>query len=117
MTDQVDYNEQIPNNVDLAGDARVKKALEKWHPGYLDWWMDMGPEGFQTADVYLRTAVRVESQGRALGDASTTCRCRSTAGASCSRRRSRTGRSRSARTRASRPGRRSPASTAPCCAA
>ena len=63
MTDQVDYSEQIPNNVDLAQDARVKKALEKWHPGYLDWWMDMGPEGFQTADVYLRTAVRVESQG------------------------------------------------------
>jgi benzoyl-CoA 2,3-dioxygenase component B len=63
VTDQVDYRERIPNNVDLAGDARVKKALEKWHPGYLDWWMDMGPEGFQTADVYLRTAVRVESQG------------------------------------------------------
>ena len=63
MTDQVDYRERIPNNVDLAQDARVKKALEKWHPGYLDWWMDMGPEGFQTADVYLRTAVRVESQG------------------------------------------------------
>ncbi|HVR28614.1 MAG TPA: benzoyl-CoA 2,3-epoxidase subunit BoxB, partial [Thermoanaerobaculia bacterium] len=63
MAEQVDYKERIPNNVDLAGDARVKKALEKWHPGYLDWWMDMGPEGFQTADVYLRTAVRVESQG------------------------------------------------------
>jgi benzoyl-CoA 2,3-dioxygenase component B len=63
VTDQVDYRERIPNNVDLAQDARVKKALEKWHPGYLDWWMDMGPEGFQTADVYLRTAVRVESQG------------------------------------------------------
>jgi benzoyl-CoA 2,3-epoxidase subunit B len=63
VTDQVDYKERIPNNVDLASDARVKKALEKWHPGYLDWWMDMGPEGFQTADVYLRTAVRVESQG------------------------------------------------------
>ena len=62
MTDVVDYDSRIPNNVALASDPRVKRALEKWHPGYLDWWMDMGPEGFQTADVYLRTAVRVESK-------------------------------------------------------
>ena len=33
------------------------KALENWHPGYLDWWKDMGPEGFQESLVYLRTAV------------------------------------------------------------
>ncbi len=59
---EVDYNERIPNNVNLADDPRVKRALEKWHPGYLDWWMDMGPEGFQTADVYLRTAVSVKSK-------------------------------------------------------
>jgi benzoyl-CoA 2,3-dioxygenase component B len=62
MTDLIDYDSQIPNNVALASDPRVKRALEKWHPGYLDWWMDMGPEGFQSADVYLRTAVRVESK-------------------------------------------------------
>ena len=62
MTEVVDYDSRIPNNVALASDPRVKRALEKWHPGYLDWWMDMGPEGFQTADVYLRTAVRVESK-------------------------------------------------------
>jgi hypothetical protein len=35
---------------------RVLKALEKWHPGYLDWWNDMGPDGFQESLVYLRTA-------------------------------------------------------------
>ncbi len=63
MTDTIDYSTKIPNNVGLAQDDRVKKALEHWHPGYLSWWMDMGPEGFQTADVYLRTAVRVESKG------------------------------------------------------
>ena len=39
------------------------KALEGWHPGYLDWWKDMGPEGFQEALVYLRTAVVGRSQG------------------------------------------------------
>ncbi len=62
MTREVDYNERIPNNVELATDPRVKRALEKWHPGYLDWWRDMGPEGFQTADVYLRTAVSVKEK-------------------------------------------------------
>ncbi len=63
MNDAVDYDALIPNNVGLRDDARVKKALERWHPGYIDWWMDMGPDGFQTSDVYLRTAMRVESQG------------------------------------------------------
>ena len=36
MTREVDYNERIPNNVELGTDLRVKRALEKWHPGYLD---------------------------------------------------------------------------------
>ena len=36
MIRDVDYNERIPNNVGLATDPRVKRALEKWHPGYLD---------------------------------------------------------------------------------
>ncbi len=63
MSDAVDYDALIPNNVQLASDSRVRRALEKWHPGYIDWWMDMGPDGFQTSEVYLRTAVRVESKG------------------------------------------------------
>jgi benzoyl-CoA 2,3-dioxygenase component B len=59
----VDYSTSIPNNVDLADDRRVLKALEQWHPGYLDWWQDMGPEGFQDSLVYLRTAVGVDPKG------------------------------------------------------
>ncbi len=59
----VDYDGLIPNNVGLADDPRVKKALETWHPGYIDWWKDMGPEGFQEALVYLRTAVSVDPKG------------------------------------------------------
>ncbi len=59
----VNYDTLIPNNVDLASDRRVLKALEQWHPGYIDWWKTMGPEGFQEASVYLRTAVSVESSG------------------------------------------------------
>ncbi len=44
------------------------KALERWHPGYIDWWKDMGPEGFQDAMVYLRTAVGVDPKGWAKFD-------------------------------------------------
>src|SRR5690349_20341977 len=56
----VDYDGLIPNNVALRDDLRVRKALERWHPGYSDWWRDAGPDGFQDALVYLRTAVGVD---------------------------------------------------------
>ncbi|MBV9252049.1 MAG: benzoyl-CoA 2,3-epoxidase subunit BoxB [Acetobacteraceae bacterium] len=59
----VDYDGLIPNNVGLNEDARVRKALETWHPGYIDWWKEMGPIGFQQSLVYLRTAVGVGAQG------------------------------------------------------
>jgi benzoyl-CoA 2,3-dioxygenase component B len=64
----VDYSTKIPNNVGLNDDPRVLKALEHWHPGYIDWWMTMGPEGFQTSDVYLRTAVSIDPKGWAKFD-------------------------------------------------
>jgi benzoyl-CoA 2,3-epoxidase subunit B len=64
----VDYSSTIPNNVGLASDRRILRALEGWHPGYLDWWRDMGPEGFQEALVYLRTAVSVDHKGWAKFD-------------------------------------------------
>src|ERR1700759_2963654 len=59
-TINVDYSTKIPNNVGLAEDQRVLRALEQWHPGYIDWWMTMGPEGFQASDVYLRTAGSID---------------------------------------------------------
>jgi benzoyl-CoA 2,3-dioxygenase component B len=64
----VDYDTLIPNNVGLADDAKLRRALESWHPGYINWWMSMGPKGFQMADVYLRTAVSVEREGWAKFD-------------------------------------------------
>jgi benzoyl-CoA 2,3-dioxygenase component B len=64
----VDYSESIPNNVNLADDRHVLKALENWHPGYLNWWNDMGPNGFQEALVYLRTAYSVDPRGWAKFD-------------------------------------------------
>src|SRR6185312_11816069 len=65
---KVDYDGLIPNNVGLGQDERVKRALEKWHPGYIDWWKDMGPDGFQESLVYLRTAVSVDPKGWAKFD-------------------------------------------------
>ena len=59
----VSYDVSIPNNVGLADDRRVLKALERWHPNYLDWWRAMGPDGFMDASVYLRTAVNVDRDG------------------------------------------------------
>ena len=59
----IDYSQRIPNNVDLAGDRRLQRALENWQPRFLDWWKDMGPDGTLNFDVYLRTAVSVDANG------------------------------------------------------
>lgn len=67
-SNDVSYETSIPNNVGLAEDRRVLRALEQWHPGYLDWWQKMGPEGFQEASVYLRTAISVDREGWATFD-------------------------------------------------
>ena len=65
---RVDYLERIPNNVNLASDRRLLRALEEWQPKFLSWWGDMGPEGYQAKDVYLRTAISVDAQGWAQFD-------------------------------------------------
>ena len=59
----VDLNASIPNNVGLADDPKVRRALEHWQPKYLEWWRDMGPSDFAEREVYLRTAVSVEPGG------------------------------------------------------
>ncbi|MFV0514440.1 MAG: benzoyl-CoA 2,3-epoxidase subunit BoxB [Jhaorihella sp.] len=64
----VSYDTQIPNNVGLSSDKRVLKALEKWHPGYINWWNDLIPQNFQKSMVYLRTAVSVDPKGWAKFD-------------------------------------------------
>src|SRR4051795_7834899 len=79
-----DYQEKIPNNVGLADDRRLQRALESWQPGFREWGAEMGaelptedvylptggnggPEGggheLPTEDVYLRTAVNVGREG------------------------------------------------------
>ena len=64
----VSYDTQIPNNVGLSSDRKVLKALEKWHPGYLNWWNELIPRKFQDSMVYLRTAVSVDPKGWAKFD-------------------------------------------------
>jgi len=59
----IDYGEKIPNNVNLSEDRTLQRALEQWQPNYLNWWQDMGPDGSQGFDVYLRTAISVDPQG------------------------------------------------------
>ena len=56
--------EKIPNNVGLSGNKRLQRALEHWQPQYIQWWKDMGPQGFQDYhQVYVRTAVSVDPSG------------------------------------------------------
>ncbi len=59
----INYDERIPNNVNLSSDKRLKKALEKWQPRFLDWWNVVGPQVFSNNEVYLRTAVSVDRDG------------------------------------------------------
>jgi benzoyl-CoA 2,3-dioxygenase component B len=63
----IDYSEKIPNNVDLAGNRKLQRALESWQPNFLNWWKTMGP-AVPTEDVYLRTAVAVGREGWAHFD-------------------------------------------------
>jgi benzoyl-CoA 2,3-dioxygenase component B len=60
--------ESIPNNVDLSSDRRLQRALEQWQPNFLSWWKEVGPDGFQAHQVYLRTAISVETDGWAHFD-------------------------------------------------
>ena len=61
-------SERIPNNVSLGDDKRLQRALEAWQPNYLKWWLEMGPSGFQNDNIFLRTAISVDSDGWANFD-------------------------------------------------
>ena len=43
----IDYNQKIPNNVDLASNRTLQRALEHWQPEFVKWWGDMGPAARQ----------------------------------------------------------------------
>jgi len=58
----IDYAAKIPNNVDLAADRTLQRALEQWQPNFVEWWHEMGPDGARAYDVYLRTATGIDSE-------------------------------------------------------
>ncbi len=64
----VDLAAQIPNNVGLADDRRLQRALEGWLPRYVEWWRALGPVAHQDHDVFLRTATAVGQEGWAHFD-------------------------------------------------
>jgi benzoyl-CoA 2,3-epoxidase subunit B len=59
----IDYSQRIPNNVDLSTDKSLQRALEMWHPAFLNWWDETGPVDTAKLAVYLRTAVSVDKGG------------------------------------------------------
>ena len=50
----------IPNNVGLSDDRYLQRALGRWKSRFDEWWQEMGPEGFQSHDVLLRTPISAE---------------------------------------------------------
>ena len=64
----IDYASKIPNNVGLGSNRALQRALEHWQPRYLDWWREAGPVDAEASQVYLRTAVSVETGGWAHFD-------------------------------------------------
>jgi benzoyl-CoA 2,3-dioxygenase component B len=59
----INYDDKIPNNVDLSTNKTLQRALEHWQPRFLEWWKDLGPAVFQNNEVYLRTATSVDREG------------------------------------------------------
>jgi benzoyl-CoA 2,3-dioxygenase component B len=64
----MELREKIPNNVNLSEDPKLLRALEKWLPDFQQWWLEMGPDGFQDREVFLRTAISVDAKGWAHFD-------------------------------------------------
>jgi len=59
----IDYSQRIPNNIGLASDRNLQRALERWQPAFLNWWGEAGPANTADLQVYLRTAVSVDRDG------------------------------------------------------
>ena len=62
MTANINYDELIPNNINLSSDRKLQRALESWHPKYINWWKSRGPDVYQDKEIYLRTAISVDKK-------------------------------------------------------
>ncbi len=68
MSGNINYDELIPNNINLSSDKRLQRALESWHPKFIDWWKSNGPDVYQDKEIYLRAAISVDKKGWAHFD-------------------------------------------------
>jgi benzoyl-CoA 2,3-dioxygenase component B len=59
----MNYQDRIPNNIELGANRSLQRALEHWQPAFLKWWHGLGPSDFNASDVYLRTATSVDAKG------------------------------------------------------
>ena len=55
----VDLNDRIPNNMDLACDRRLRRALEQWQPAFLDVYVFDINSGHQY-DAWMRTTLTID---------------------------------------------------------
>ncbi len=62
MSDVIN-DDKIPNNVDLAGDKKLQRALEQWQPKFLSWWKEMGPSAFRTTMYFCEPPFRSITMG------------------------------------------------------
>src|SRR5579862_4245977 len=60
---EANYQDRIPNNVSLGSNRTLQRALEHWQPEFLNWWHGLGPSDFNANEVYLRTAISVDTKG------------------------------------------------------
>src|SRR5215471_6187062 len=60
---EANYQDRIPNNVSLTSNRTLQRALEHWQPEFLNWWHGLRPSDFNASDVYLRTAISVDTKG------------------------------------------------------
>jgi benzoyl-CoA 2,3-dioxygenase component B len=59
----IDRNGTIPNNVGLDAEPALAATLARFRAGYMDWWRECGPQGFDAADCYLRMPVAADARG------------------------------------------------------
>jgi benzoyl-CoA 2,3-dioxygenase component B len=59
----IDRNDAIPNNVGLDPGSALAKTLAQFRGGYMKWWHECGPQGFDAADCYLRMPVAADARG------------------------------------------------------
>src|SRR5512134_2382340 len=59
----IDRNAVIPNNIGLESQPALAKTLAWFKGGYMKWWRECGPQGFDAAQCYLRMPVAADARG------------------------------------------------------